>query len=87
VFNGKTESNGRYAAKLAGKTYIDLSPSLANGEIGDIIIGKMIGRLNDNETILSCSVGMSVEDISVANEAYNNAIKKGLGLKLEFFDI
>lgn len=77
---------GRYAAQIEGKTYTDMPVSLVDGEIGDIIIGKIVGRLNDSETILFSSIGMSVEDISVAYDVYNSAIKKGLGLKAELFN-
>ena len=83
----RLNQSGRYAAKVAGTTYTDLSPSLADGEIGDVIIGKTTGRLNDDEIILSCAVGMSVEDVTVAYEAYNHAVEKGLGITLELFDI
>ena len=83
----RVNQSGRYTAKLEGTTYNELSTSLTDGEIGDIILGKMNGRLDDDEIILSKSIGMSIEDVTVAYEAYNQAIKKGLGITLELFDL
>lgn len=83
----RVNQGGRYSAELEGKIYTDLSPDLADGEIGDVILGKTIGRLNDSEIILSKSIGMSIEDITVAYEAYNQAIENGIGIVLDLFDI
>lgn len=83
----RVNQSSRYAAELEGKVYTDLSPDLADGEIGSVILGKTVGRLNDNEIILSKSIGMSVEDITVAYEVYDQAVKNGMGIALELFDI
>jgi len=83
----RVNQSGRFAAQQEGVEYIDISPELVDGEIGDVIIGKTAGRSNDKEVILSKSVGMSVEDITVAYEAYEQAIKRKVGVVLDLFDI
>ncbi|MEM3696216.1 MAG: ornithine cyclodeaminase family protein [Candidatus Bathyarchaeia archaeon] len=52
-------------------------------EIADIVAGKKKGRESDLEKILFISIGMGVEDASVALHAYKRAKEKGIGQYLK----
>lgn len=52
------------------------------GEIGDIITGKIPGRQNDEQIIMASSVGMGIQDIIVAREAYDKAHENNIGINL-----
>lgn len=53
-------------------------------EIGQIILGEKPGRENDTEITLFDTVGMAIQDNVMAVSIYNNAVKKGLGVKYDF---
>ena len=80
-------TSGRQAAIVKGEKYNELTKEMVTGEIGDVIIGKTVGRLNNDEKVISAAVGMSIEDVIVARAAYDNAIKKSIGTLLPFQDI
>lgn len=67
-----------------GAAYDGLELSDVSAEIGKIIIGEETGRESDDEIILASSVGMGIQDIIVAHEAFEQALKKGVGTVLEF---
>ncbi|WP_231910221.1 tyramine oxidase subunit B [Corynebacterium cystitidis] len=54
--------------------------------IGDIADGKAPGRENDEQIFLYSIGGMPVEDVAWATDLYENAIKKGIGTKLNLWD-
>lgn len=56
-------------------------------DIADIITGKHLGRVNDDEIIIYSVGGMPVEDIAWGNTVYKNAIKNGIGVKLPLWDV
>ena len=80
-------TSGRQAAIVKGEKYNELTKEMVTGEIGDVIIGKTVGRLINDEKVISAAVGMSIEDVIVARAAYDNAIKKSIGSLLPFQDI
>lgn len=80
-------TSGRYAASVKGEKFDELNKEMVTGEIGDVITGKAVGRLNNDEKIISAAVGMSIEDVIVARAAYDNSIKKSIGTLLPFQDI
>jgi len=49
------------------------------GEIGELILGKKIGRTNDNQITIFDATGMALMDIATAKVALELADKKGLG--------
>jgi ornithine cyclodeaminase len=53
-----------------------------NAELGEVIIGNVPARLNDDEVILVNPFGLSIEDIAVASNVYDFAIDHGLGCNL-----
>lgn len=49
------------------------------GELADLVAGKISARLNDTERLIAVNLGLSLEDIAVASQVYEQALKKGLG--------
>lgn len=49
------------------------------GEIGELILGRKIGRTNENQITIFDSTGMAIMDIATAKVALELADKKGLG--------
>jgi len=69
----------------------DLIIPLSNGviteekiyaELKDIVSGKKVGRIDDNEITLFKSCGLGLEDVAVATKLYEKAQSEGLGLRL-----
>lgn len=54
--------------------------------LGEIIAGKASGRKNDDEKILYTISGMVLEDMAWGYELYQNALKMGIGTKLNLWD-
>lgn len=54
-------------------------------EIGEIILGKKLGRENSEEVTIFDTVGMAIQDNVTAAMLYENALNKGLGTWYEFF--
>ncbi len=80
-------SGSKRSAEINGDKYESLDKSMVTGEIGDVIIGKAVSRANDEEKVISASVGMSIVDVTVARAAYDAAVEKNVGLILPFQDI
>lgn len=55
-------------------------------DIGKIIVGEAPGRLNNDEIIIMSVGGMPVEDVAWATVIYRNAIKAGIGIRLNLWD-
>jgi len=60
-----------------------IGPNRINGELGEVISGKIPGRQSEKEITLFKTVGIAVEDVVVATEVYRRALSAGLGTKLE----
>ena len=54
--------------------------------IADIIEGKAEGRTSDDQIIIYSVGGMPVEDIAWGGTVYRNALKQGIGTKLNLWD-
>lgn len=54
------------------------------GEIGEVLLGKKEGRINDEEITLFDSTGMSVQDNATAVGIYKRALEKSIGLSIDF---
>jgi len=80
-------SGSKRSAEINGDKYESLTKAMVTGEIGDVIIGKTVGRANNEQKVLAASVGMSIVDVTVARAAYDTAIKNHIGLVLPFQDI
>lgn len=76
---------------LVGMRFMDM---IAEGQmdkaeledLGAIVSGDSPGRQNDDEIIIMSVGGMPVEDVAWATRVYQNAIEKGIGVKLNLWD-
>ena len=50
------------------------------GNLGDVLLGKVVGRENDDEIIVFETVGVAAQDLVAAKEIYEKAIKAGVGI-------
>lgn len=55
-------------------------------DLGDILIGKLPARRNEEEIIIYSVGGMPVEDVAWGTMVYRNALEKGIGTKLNLWD-
>ncbi|WP_257203063.1 tyramine oxidase subunit B [Corynebacterium cystitidis] len=55
-------------------------------EIADIASGRRLGRTSADQIFLYSAGGMPVEDVAWATDVYRNAVKKGIGTKLNLWD-
>jgi ornithine cyclodeaminase/alanine dehydrogenase-like protein (mu-crystallin family) len=51
-------------------------------ELGDILLGRIPGRVSTDEITLFKSVGLAVQDLYAASRAYDNALCSGIGVEL-----
>lgn len=49
------------------------------GDLGELLVGKKVGREADSEMIISMNLGLALEDMAVASRIYSIAKEKGLG--------
>lgn len=52
-------------------------------ELGEIILGKKPGRINDGEITLFKSNGLAIQDVAAAKLIYDRAIEAGIGAKVD----
>ena len=55
-------------------------------DMGDILLGNVPGRESDDQIIVYSVGGMPVEDVAWGKVCYENAVKMGLGTKLNLWD-
>ena len=53
------------------------------GEIGEILIGKVQGRINEHDVTLFKSLGVAAQDVVVADHLYRKARENGVGTEVE----
>ena len=53
------------------------------GELGEVILGKIKGRENENEITLFKTVGVAVLDVVTAHKIYIKALENNIGTKVE----
>lgn len=56
-----------------------ISESDINGNIGDVVNGKLVGRENDDEIIVYETVGVAAQDLCAAKLIYDKAVELGVG--------
>lgn len=56
-------------------------------DLGAICAGAAPGRRNDEEIIILSVGGMPVEDVAWGTVVYRNAVEKGIGVKLNLWDV
>lgn len=55
-------------------------------DIGEIIRGVTPGRQNDDEIFIYSVGGMPLEDVAWATKVYRNAVRDGIGTKLNLWE-
>lgn len=60
-----------------------ISPQNIYCELSDIVSGKKEGRVNSEEVTVFKSGGLAIQDTAVAYLAYTNALKLGVGTKID----
>lgn len=60
-----------------------ITPEAVTGEIGDLIAGKVPGRLNDGQTTIFDATGLYILDLAAAKVAIELARNAGIGLQAE----
>ena len=60
------------------------SESDVTGELGELILGKIKGRENDDEITIFKTVGSGVLDVVTAKRIYDKAVEKGIGEIIDF---
>lgn len=55
-------------------------------ELGEIVIGKKLGRENSTERIINFNFGMAIHDVYMATEVLNRARAKGIGMLLPLLE-
>ena len=63
-----------------------LPPLLEQTSLGDVVVGKREGRVNDDERICFITSGMPVWDVGLGYEIYLKARELGLGQVLKLWD-
>jgi alanine dehydrogenase len=53
------------------------------GEIGDLLLGRLTGRRSASEITLFKSLGLAVEDLAAAHHVYRQAVAQGRGIRLD----
>ena len=76
-----------YYSQRDGLPFEELHPNFSDATLGEVIAGKLPGRLNDDQIIISCFVGMSIEDVICGKEVYDRCVEKGLGVELKLYDM
>lgn len=56
------------------------------GEIGEYLLGKIRGRINDDEITIFKSVGVAIQDYVVATEIYRKSFTDSFGAELALFE-
>ncbi|SEW01258.1 tyramine oxidase subunit B [[Clostridium] fimetarium] len=56
-------------------------------DLGDVLIGKIPVHRKENEIVIYSVGGMPVEDVAWGTIVYRNAIEKGIGTKLNLWDV
>ncbi|MHA1490548.1 MAG: ornithine cyclodeaminase family protein [Promethearchaeota archaeon] len=57
-----------------------------HGELGQVIAGKVAGRVSDDEIIIYDATGTALQDTAAAAICYEKAIKNGIGRYFNFFE-
>lgn len=65
--------------------FVDGLPKLY-AQLGEIVIGEKPGRENDAEKIMAINHGMALIDMALANEIYQKAIEKEVGIDLTLME-
>jgi ornithine cyclodeaminase len=60
-----------------------LSPAAIAGELGDVLAGRVPGRVGDELSVFK-SLGLPIEDAVACEEIYRRAVERGMGEQIAF---
>jgi len=63
-----------------------ISADRIHAEMGDIVVGRVPGRVDAREITLFKSVGVALEDVATASFVYEQALARGVGTKMALHD-
>ena len=75
-----TDDIGQYNYYKKVGYFVD-TPSI-HADLGEIVIGKKIGRENNRERIMCVNLGIALEDVAIGKIIYNMAKKCNIGIEL-----
>jgi len=61
----------------------EIGPEHVVAEVGDLVIGRGVGRRDDQEITLFESLGLAIEDLAAAAHVYEHAERTGAGVRIE----
>lgn len=79
--DGALNESGNFIIPINKGIY---SKERVHGELGEVILGKVSGRENDEETTVFITTGSGVLDVVTAQRIYENALKQGMGEVIKF---
>lgn len=77
-------------ASHSGEVNVPLSTGVISSkdiycELGEVIAGVRSGRESDDEITIFDSTGLAIQDLATANLAFERAVERGIGSRLEMF--
>src|SRR6185503_5043994 len=60
-----------------------ITPEHIVGEVGEVVIGRVVGRRNADEITMFKSLGLAIEDLASAAHVYAEARRQGAGVDVE----
>lgn len=63
-----------------------ISQEKLRGNLGQVIVGSVPGRLSEREKIFFNPIGMGIHDLSEAHRIYENALRMGIGRRLPLWE-
>lgn len=79
--DGALNESGNFIIPINKGIY---SKERVQGELGEVILGRVSGRENDEETTVFITTGSGVLDVVTAQRIYENALKQGIGEVIKF---
>lgn len=61
-----------------------MARSDVHAELGEIVAGKKAGRNSNDEIIIFDSTGMALQDVAAAAAVYEEALSRGVGVRMDF---
>lgn len=61
----------------------EIGPEHVVAELGELLIGRGVGRRDDGEITLFKSLGLAIEDLAAASHVYAQATRTGAGVRVE----
>jgi 2,3-diaminopropionate biosynthesis protein SbnB len=63
----------------------ELDGERVEGDLGDVVTGKLPGRRDEDGIIIVTAIGMGIEDLAIARTLLDEAARRGVGQELELW--